>query len=235
MQIKCTLYSVLNSCIVYRYTLNSLLLLYFIQLHMHKENMSNKYMHACHRKMPKYTFPCMFMYKSSVLTSWIVYIVSYSWGKCVSNICMHANRKSPKCTTFPCMHVLMRVQALVCPSNTPAMFVSGPHVILSLHVQTWLRAGAMVTLPIPGTRKGSWARVGLRHPTPSPGAAIRRPRSHCTSSPVSQCPNRAGWHWQHYAAHDRASPCRKILLTIPPHELSLKRIAVARLTPWPTD
>ncbi len=53
MQIKCTLYSVLNSCIEYRYTLNSLLLLYFIQLHMHKENMSNKYMHACQQKVAK--------------------------------------------------------------------------------------------------------------------------------------------------------------------------------------
>lgn len=111
----------------------------------------------------------------------------------MSNICTHANRKQPKCTTFPSMHFFMRVQALVCPSNSPAMFVSGPHVILSLHVQTWLRGGATVTLPIPGTGKASWVRVGLRHPIApqdgGSGAAIRRPWSHCTSSPVSQCPN----------------------------------------------
>lgn len=47
------------------------------------------------------------------------------------------------------MHVFMRVRVLVCPSNSPAMFVSGPHVILSLHVQTWLQGGAVVTLRSP--------------------------------------------------------------------------------------
>lgn len=140
------------------------------------------------------------------------------------------------------IHMFMCVGVLICPSNSPAMFVSGPHVILWLHVQTWLRGGATVTLLIPGTGKGSWARVGLRHPIAlqdgGPGAAIRRPRSHCmlTCQPVSQRRRRrAGWHWQRCGVHDRASPCRKISLTIPLHELSVRGIGVAPLTPWPTD
>lgn len=72
-----------------------------------------------------------------------------------------------------CMQVFMRVRVLVCPSNSPAMFVSGPHVILSLRIQTWLQGGAMVTLPIPSAGKGSRARVGLRHPYRSTGWRTR--------------------------------------------------------------
>lgn len=192
-------------------------------------------MHACQQKLPKYkTLLCMHVFAhvhfQSMQIKSILYHACYQANMCQIYSCMHANRKLPKYTTFPCMHIFMHVRVLVCPSNSPAMFVSGPHVILSLHVQTWLQGGAMVTLPIPSAGKGSWAWVGLRHPIAlqdgGPGAAIRRPRSHCTAHLSASVPTKAPQGRLTLAAlcrHDRASPCRKISLTIPPHELSLKR------------
>lgn len=40
---------------------------------------------------------------------------------------------------------------------------------------------------------------------------------------------------QGYAGHDRASPCQKISLTIPPCRLPLKYFISALLTLWTTD
>lgn len=184
--------------------------------------------HACFQSMQ---IKCIFL-------SCIVCIDTHKANMCQIYACMLANRKLPKYTTFPCMHVFMRVRVLVCPSNSPAMFVSGPHVILSLHVQTWLQGGAVVTLRSPAQDRAAGHESASAHPIApqngGPGAAIRRPRSPCTAHLSASVPTKAP-RGRHYATHDRASPCRKISLTIPPHELSLKHIATAPLTPWPTD
>lgn len=89
---------------------------------------------------------CMHVFKACKLNAFFLYRYL---NMCQIYVCMHTNRKLPKYTAFPCMHVFMRVRVLVCPSNLPAMFVSSPHVILSLHVQTWLQGGAVVTLRSP--------------------------------------------------------------------------------------
>lgn len=153
-----------------------------------------------------------------------------------------------------CLHAYQQKAAKVHSISGHARFHACPSPCLPIkftcHVCVWSSCHIIIARPdlapgrcsghltIPGTGKGSWTRAGLRHPIApqngGPGAAIRRPRSSCTAHLSASVPTKAP-RGRHYATHDRASPCRKISLTIPPHELSLKHIATAPLTPWPTD
>lgn len=133
-----------------------------------------------------------------------------------------------------------------------------PRLAIKFTCHVCVRSSCHIIIARPDVARGRWSahltdpwhrtgRLGTsRRPPPyqsrspqdrRPEAAIRRPRSHYTAHLSASVPTtapRAAWHWQGRAALDRASPCMEISLTIPPRGLSLKHIAVAPLTPWPT-
>ncbi len=149
-------------------------------------------MHA-NRKMPKYTFLCMRMYKSSVLNSCIVYRYTFSLIL-IRQMCaeyMHVNRKLPKVH-----NISMHARFHTCPS--PCLPIK-----FTCHVCVWSSCHIIIARPdlAPGRCNGHltdpWHREGQlgtsRPPSTywGPGAAIRRPRSYCTAHLSASVPTKA--------------------------------------------